>query len=373
MIGDRLLSRSYSEVTDKRCVVYLTLIFGDIIQVESVGESVDQDTNGEVKTKFVLMGGNFVENSLACLCWLLPRGSKHDSHIWVVYKHRCKFDFDGIIRDLELPIVRVGNEDLQPSEGSMTSTRWMVVVKGAFRTSFCSVEEKILYASNLLRMTATLVGPESPIADGEASQCYDIGAIRGAILEAVVRLFIYVANEKLETYCRGDPEAKLREFCKGTVESPLEGSFDCESQRVEIRTPSRGVLLIGKRIDETTEAVFDGENKGICSLLRNQLVPICDGDRQGRAEDRIQIKVRMFELANASTEFMDLMNRVCGAKLDGSVIVFTHDILIYSKIKGEHSKLWSEVLETLRKEKLYSKFSKCDSRLQDGPILRTLN
>ncbi|KAJ9541429.1 hypothetical protein OSB04_027935 [Centaurea solstitialis] len=72
--------------------------------VESVGESVDQDTNGEVKTKFVLMGGNFVENSLACLCWLLPRGSKYDFHIWVVYKHRYKFDFDRIIRDLEIPI-----------------------------------------------------------------------------------------------------------------------------------------------------------------------------------------------------------------------------------------------------------------------------
>ncbi|KAJ9539498.1 hypothetical protein OSB04_032231 [Centaurea solstitialis] len=71
--------------------------------------------------------------------------------------------------------------------------------------------------------------------------------------------------------------------------------------------------------------------------------------------------VMMFALANAPMVFMDLMNRVCGPKLDGSVIVITHDILIYSKIKGEHAKLWVEVLETLRKEKLYSKFSKGDS------------
>ena len=50
--------------------------------------------------------------------------------------------------------------------------------------------------------------------------------------------------------------------------------FDCESQRVEIRTPSGGVLPIGKRIEETTEAVFDSENKRIRALLRNQLLAL---------------------------------------------------------------------------------------------------
>ncbi|KAJ9544560.1 LOW QUALITY PROTEIN: hypothetical protein OSB04_024267 [Centaurea solstitialis] len=73
--------------------------------------------------------------------------------------------------------------------------------------------------------------------------------------------------------------------------------------------------------------------------------------------------VMTFGLAYASAVF-------CGPhespKLDRSVIVFTYDIPIYSKIKGEHAKLWVEVLETLQKEILYSKFSKCDSRLQDG-------
>ncbi|KAJ9566164.1 hypothetical protein OSB04_002130 [Centaurea solstitialis] len=73
--------------------------------------------------------------------------------------------------------------------------------------------------------------------------------------------------------------------------------------------------------------------------------------------------VMAFGMANAPAMFMDLMNRVCRLKLDRSVIVFTYDILIYSKIKGEHAKSLVEVLEMLRKERLYSKF---DSRLQDG-------
>ncbi|KAJ9538997.1 LOW QUALITY PROTEIN: hypothetical protein OSB04_031730 [Centaurea solstitialis] len=312
-------------------------------------------------------------------------------------------------------------------------------------------------------------------------------------------------------YCYDDPEAELREFCEGTVESPLEvkwrtplcirlegmkfrmdlipipfgeisvvvgmnwfdcykARFECESQWVEIRTPSGGVLLIGKWVEETTEAVFDGENKRIRALLRSQLsalwvmfcdekifgclcvqveleldlipgatpvgkvpfrsappelsyeakwesckgrgssvqvvhlggapilfvrkedgpmriyieyrelnmftvknryplpriddlfdqllgtaVPSGEGDKRGHAEDCVQIKVRMFRVRSDDV-------RITNA-LAISVIVFTYDILIYSKSKGEHVKLLVEVLETLRKERLYYKFSKCVSRM----------
>ncbi|KAJ9551930.1 hypothetical protein OSB04_015975 [Centaurea solstitialis] len=52
-----------------------------LVSVELVGESVNQGTTGEVKTKIVSMGENLVENSLACPCWLSLRGSKHDSHM----------------------------------------------------------------------------------------------------------------------------------------------------------------------------------------------------------------------------------------------------------------------------------------------------
>ncbi|GJT26600.1 putative reverse transcriptase domain-containing protein [Tanacetum coccineum] len=67
--------------------------------------------------------------------------------------------------------------------------------------------------------------------------------------------------------------------------------------------------------------------------------------------------------------FMDLMNRVCKPYLDKFVIVFIDDILIYSKMKEDHEVHLGLVLELLRKEKLYAKFSKCELWLQEVHFL----
>ncbi|GJY46039.1 putative reverse transcriptase domain-containing protein [Tanacetum coccineum] len=71
-----------------------------------------------------------------------------------------------------------------------------------------------------------------------------------------------------------------------------------------------------------------------------------------------------FGLTNALAVFMDLMNRVCKPYLDKFMIVFIDDILIYSKTKGEHSEHLKIILDLLKKEKLYAKFSKCDFWLE---------
>ncbi|KAD4586135.1 hypothetical protein E3N88_23736 [Mikania micrantha] len=70
--------------------------------------------------------------------------------------------------------------------------------------------------------------------------------------------------------------------------------------------------------------------------------------------------VMPFGLTNAPVVFMDLMNRVFCKFLDKFVIVFIDDILIYSNSKEEHEGHLRIVLETLRRKKLYAKFSKCD-------------
>nr|GEY52646.1 putative reverse transcriptase domain-containing protein [Tanacetum cinerariifolium] len=73
-----------------------------------------------------------------------------------------------------------------------------------------------------------------------------------------------------------------------------------------------------------------------------------------------EFQVMSFGLTNAQAIFMDLMNRVCKPYLDKFVIVFIDDILIYLKNEQEHREHLKLILELLKREKLYAKFSKCE-------------
>nr|GEW87065.1 hypothetical protein [Tanacetum cinerariifolium] len=82
-----------------------------------------------------------------------------------------------------------------------------------------------------------------------------------------------------------------------------------------------------------------------------------------------EFQVMPFGLTNASAVFMDLMNRVCKPYLDTFIIVFIDDMLVYSKDKEEHGRHLKIILEVLKKERLYSKFLKCDFWLDSVQFL----
>ena len=72
-----------------------------------------------------------------------------------------------------------------------------------------------------------------------------------------------------------------------------------------------------------------------------------------------------FGLTNALVAFVDLMNCVCRLMLDQFVSVFIDDILLYSKTQELHEEYLKEVLETLRRERIFAKFSKCELWLHE--------
>ncbi|GJZ41702.1 putative reverse transcriptase domain-containing protein [Tanacetum coccineum] len=73
-----------------------------------------------------------------------------------------------------------------------------------------------------------------------------------------------------------------------------------------------------------------------------------------------EFQVMSFGLTNAPTVFMDLMIQVCKPYLEKFIIVFIDDILIYSRSKKDHEEHLKLIVELLKKEELYAKFSKCE-------------
>jgi hypothetical protein len=67
-----------------------------------------------------------------------------------------------------------------------------------------------------------------------------------------------------------------------------------------------------------------------------------------------------FGLTNTPSYFVYLMNKVFKEYLDKFVVVFIDDIPVFSKTEEEHEKHLRLVLEKLRSNQLYAKFSKCE-------------
>ncbi|KAA0066399.1 hypothetical protein IC582_025475 [Cucumis melo] len=111
-------------------------------------------------------------------------------------------------------------------------------------------------------------------------------------------------------------------------------------------------------------------------------IELCSGYHQLRIRDNDILKtafhsryrhyefiVMSFGSMNAPAIFMNQMNRVFKDFLDTFIIVFIDDILVYFKTEVEHKEHLHEVLETLRANKPYAKFSKCELWLKKVSFL----
>jgi hypothetical protein len=82
-----------------------------------------------------------------------------------------------------------------------------------------------------------------------------------------------------------------------------------------------------------------------------------------------ELTVKSFGLTNAPAYFMNLMNKVFMEYLDRLVVVFIDDILIYSKSDSDHEEHLRLVLQKLRDNQLYAKYSKCEFWIDEVSFL----
>ena len=75
---------------------------------------------------------------------------------------------------------------------------------------------------------------------------------------------------------------------------------------------------------------------------------------------QFEFRVLCLGLTNAPATFQELMNKVFAPHLRRFVLVYLDDIMVYSQDEAEHLKHLRTVLETLRRERLFVKKSKCD-------------
>ena len=66
---------------------------------------------------------------------------------------------------------------------------------------------------------------------------------------------------------------------------------------------------------------------------------------------------------------MDLMNWVFESYVNQFIVVFIDDVLVYSKSMEEHVYHLRTVLQTLKENQPYAKFSKCDFRTESVSFL----
>nr|GEU45127.1 retrovirus-related Pol polyprotein from transposon TNT 1-94 [Tanacetum cinerariifolium] len=298
-------------------------------------------------------------------------------------------------RPREIPVAKRGNYkefiSCQPfffngTEGVVGLIRWFKRTESVFSKSNCAKENKVAFASGTLnndalswwnayaqpigieqankitwtelkRFLTNKYYPRTKIKKLE-DEFYNL-SVKGNDLKTYVRRFqelvvLYPSmvpnNEKLI-----DVPYITQDLTQLGVESVTreKGHYQSQCSKMNINANGRTNLLRDKNAHQDPNVVT-----GYHQLrVRDEDIP----ETAFRTRYRhYEFQVMPFGLTNTPAVFMDLMNRVCKPYLDKFIIVFIDNILIYSRNKEEHANHLRIILEFLRKEKLYAKFSKCD-------------
>nr|CAC33015.1 hypothetical protein [Antirrhinum hispanicum] len=115
----------------------------------------------------------------------------------------------------------------------------------------------------------------------------------------------------------------------------------------------------------------DREIEFVIELLQNT-TPISKTPYRMAPAELNELKIQLHDLiergfirpSTSPWAFMDMMHRIFRPYLDKFVVIFIDDILVFSKTKEDHAQHLRVVLQVLKYNKLYAKFSKCEFWLE---------
>nr|GEU69398.1 putative reverse transcriptase domain-containing protein [Tanacetum cinerariifolium] len=294
------------------------------------------------------------------------------------------------------------------TEDVVSLTQWIKKMESVFQISGCATENQVKFATCTLLDAALTwwnsqirsLGPDAFLMTWEVlkKKMTDKYYPQGEIKKLEIELWNLKA-EKINKYISGLPDnihgsmkaSKPRTLdetieedmkcIKGPrfkchhrslidiVPTPLGNSYDVELANVISCSKAQEYMAKGCQIFLAHISAKKKEDKSEGKQLKDAPVvrdypEVFPKDLSGLPPatryGHYKFQVMPFGLTNAPVVFMDLMNWVCKPYLDKFVIVFIDDILIYLKNEKEHKEHLKEILELLKKEKLYAKFLKCE-------------
>ncbi|GKA56167.1 putative reverse transcriptase domain-containing protein [Tanacetum coccineum] len=147
------------------------------------------------------------------------------------------------------------------------------------------------------------------------------------------------------------------------LKEQLQELLDLGSIRPSV-SPWGALVLFVKKKDGSMRLCIDYRELNRVTIRNRYPLPRIDD-----LFDQLQGAKFFSKIDLKSAVFMDMMNRIFHDYLDKFIIVFIDDILVYSKMKEEHEEHLRIVLRTLRREKLYAKFLKCEFWLEQVAFL----